>query len=370
MKNFIKFYTWRAVGLVFILILLPNCSFGQSISTSELEESRQTRYLSIISQNDLYQYWQQSDRYYTNGLHFEYADKLFDNGFARAILLKGLKDAKSEYALSLGQDMYTPNDITISYVDSTDRPYCGHLYFTFTRHSNEIEKGRKFTTKLYLGVQGQTSGAAESQIGFHELIGDQKPNGWPKQIANGLILDYEINHQRMLPIKARHLEVHTNALARVGTIYNYVQAGLGMKFGLFNYSYANFNGLFNSFSKKGEYLIEDIRWSQKKKSKNPSNKRSRIKAINRDFQIYGFIDLNAMYMFYNGSAQGSLVNFDESPYLYKRNVLDPARGSLVSGITINYKNTLIQYQNITLEDVFKGEGRLFGWGQISITASF
>ncbi len=264
--------------------------------------------------------------------------------------------------------MYTPTDISIAEVDSSDRPYCGLLYFTYTRHSNNIKAGEKFVNRLFLGVSGPISGAGATQTWIHSAIDNSLPQGWHNQIANGLVIDYEIKGQKMLPIKTQNWEVNTNVVAHIGTIYNYVQAGLSTKLGWFNYTYYQYNGLYSSRSKKGIYKMEDIRWIEKKKKRRPEKARSRTTFINRDFQFYGFATFNFGHMFYDGTIHGSLIPFGESPYTLDHWNLNPSYGDLTQGIVLNYRSIFVQYERVIKKDVFKGTG-FYGWGQINISFS-
>jgi hypothetical protein len=356
------------ICLLFSFALLNKVT-GQSIPSEELQKTAQTRYISISSQNDIFQVFNNSDKYFTNGISVELAHRIFNNPVARAILLKNKGNYKSEYALSLSQHMYTPADLSKSEVDSSDRPYCGLLYFAYTRHSNNSQIGRKIVSRLFVGVTGPMAGASDFQYLVHNTLpGNEAPQGWDNQIANGLLLDYEVRQQRILPFKARYVEFNTDAMAHVGTIYNFVQTGLTTKFGWFNYSYYQFNGLFNSKSPQGTYQTEDLRWSKKKRERKPLNAKSRTTRINRDFQLYSFVNLNFGYMIYDGTVHGSLIPFGPSPYTMQQRVINPANGSLVYGLTFNYRSFLFQFERVEKWDVYKGEG-FYGWGQFRLTFS-
>jgi lipid A 3-O-deacylase len=341
---------------------------GQSISLEELQKSGQARFVGLYSQNDLYQYFFSADKYFTNGAQIVFAHPIFGNKLAPAILLNNKGDYKSEYSLAVGQDIFTPTDLFLAEVDSTDRPYCGLLYATYTRHSNNIRIGRKVVSKLFLGVQGPISGAEAIQNWIHEKTDSELPLGWDNQIANGLMIDYEIKQQKMLPIKARHWEVNTNVVGHIGTIYNYVQAGLTTKLGWFNNSYFQFDGLYNRRSKKGTYIMDNIRWLEKKKKAHPEKARSRTTFINRNFQIYMFANFNLGYMFYDGTKSGSLIPFGESPYTLPNSDLDKDYSNLTQGITLNYRSIFIQYERVIKRDTVKGEG-FYGWGQVRVSIS-
>lgn len=329
---------------------------------------KQTEYLSIFSQNDLYQHVLHADKYFTNGLHFEYASHHFNNKIGRAILV-GNKNYFNEYSLSFGQDMHTPEDLSNPEVDLTDRPYAGLLYFTHTRVSSDPHKGRKLTSRVFFGVIGPSSMAGLLQRFVHETIGSPYPEGWEHQIANGLALDYEVEMQRLLPISTNKLEINIKAIGHVGTIYNYFQLGIGAKIGLFNYSYLNFEGKHNkNYKSNSKFMTEDLRWSKKKKERLPESDTKKVFSLNRNYQAYFYINLNAGYLFYDGTLQGSLIPFSESEYVYEQDRIDHNYDSISYGIVLSYKSLEFQYGRVTKKDVFTGEG-IFGWGQIRLIYS-
>ena len=346
-----------------------NTGEAQTIHDSELLNAAQIKFTALHTQNDLYKFGPRSDKYFTNGLHIQYANKFANNIVAQKVLLNFLKESNSQYALSFGQDVYTPLNLYIVSVDSNDIPYSGTLYFTYARQSNNHQKGIKLESKLYLGIQGPASGAGEMQFWYHEITNYPLPKGWGNQIGNGLVLDYEVNYQRLLPFSWEYMEVSTHAKAHVGTLQNFVQAGVGMKIGLFNYSFTGFDGLPNASAKRGRYTTQDIRWSKKRKAKNPENAVRRNININRIWQVYGFSSIDAGVMFYDGTVQGSLVPFESSPFLFSYDDYDKNYGAFKYGFTINYKNFAFQATRIIKRDVFKGSGT-YGWGEVKFILSF
>jgi lipid A 3-O-deacylase len=341
---------------------------GQSIGLEELQQADQARFFGLYSQNDLYQYHFSADKYFTNGAQVVFAHPVFDTRFAKTILISDKGEYISEYSLAIGQDIFTPEDIMTAAVDSTDRPYSGLLYATYTRNANNIRVGRKIVSKLFVGVQGPISGAETLQHWIHKQTESKPPQGWNNQIANGLMIDYEIKQQKMLPVKSRHIELNTNAVAHAGTIYNFVQAGITGKLGWFNNSYYHFDGLYNKRVRKGTFILDDVRWLRKKRENHPEKARSRTTYINRDFQCYFFTDFNLGYMFYNGAKSGSLIPFADSPYTLNTNELDKDYSHLTQGITLNYHSVFLQYERVIKRDVVKGEG-FYGWGQIRLSIS-
>ena len=364
MLQAIKIQVLLVLGLLFL-----NVGKAQIVHDSELVNSSPIKFAALLTQNDLYKFGPRSDKYFTNGLHIQYANKFTNNIVAQKVLLNFLKESNSQYAVSFGQDIYTPLNLYIVSVDSNDIPYSGTLYFTYARQSNNHRKGIKLVSKLYLGVQGPASGAGEMQFWYHEITNYPLPKGWGSQIQNGLVLDYEVKYQRLLPVSWEFMEVSTHAKAHVGTLQNFVQAGIGMKLGLFNYSYTGFDGLPNASVKSGRYSTKDIRWSKKRKAENPENAVIRNTHINSTWQVYGFASVDAGVMFYDGTVQGSLVPFESSPFLFSYYDYDKNNGSFKYGFTINYKNFVFQASQVIKRDVYKGSGT-YGWGEVKVALSF
>ena len=93
----------------------------------------QNRFFSISSENDIYQYYLQSDKNFTNGLQVEFSHDVFDIKAMNWLLIGFRKPTVNQFSLSLSQDIHTPEDPTKVEVDSTDRPYAGLLYFTYSK---------------------------------------------------------------------------------------------------------------------------------------------------------------------------------------------------------------------------------------------
>ncbi len=136
------------------------------------------------------------DRYYTNGVRLtwlspdERVPSWVREG-AEAIPFFSKRGEQLKLSYSLGQNMYTPDDITLRDPPEDDRPYAGWLYFTVGLGS-EIED-RVDRLQLSVGVVGPASFAEETQKEAHRLVGADQPRGWDTQLRNepALLLSYE-----------------------------------------------------------------------------------------------------------------------------------------------------------------------------------
>jgi lipid A 3-O-deacylase len=185
---------------------------------------------SLTFENDLFG---GGDGDYTNGVRFDYVsprNRLTAMGRFGRDNLGWLTDAGDWYeSFALGQNIYTPDDISLPVPEPDDRPYGGYLYFGYALSADRGD--RLDTIEIDLGVVGPASLAEQSQTLVHNIIGAQDPKGWDTQIENepGIRIIYERKYRygADLPIPVLDLSVdaapHFNiALGNVDT-----SAGVG-----------------------------------------------------------------------------------------------------------------------------------------------
>ncbi len=179
----------RALLIFCILGLLPLSSAAQE------KESKNPKSFSFYLENDLVT---GTDREYTNGIKLtwisqdltkyredpripEWSYPLIEQlpfvnepGFQRAV------------ALSVGQSMFTPGDITASNLIKEDRPYAGITYLGLALHCKSPR--RMDILEIDLGLVGPHSYAEECQKIIHRWVGSPRPNGWYNQLKDEPIL--------------------------------------------------------------------------------------------------------------------------------------------------------------------------------------
>lgn len=82
----------------------------------------------------------------------------------------------------VGQQFYTPDDISITSLIPNDRPYAGWLYIGGSWKSSTAST--LVATDVYLGATGEPSFSREVQTKWHKIVKAQKPMGWDHQIGN------------------------------------------------------------------------------------------------------------------------------------------------------------------------------------------
>ena len=188
---------------------------------------------SLVVENDLFQ---DADRFYTNGIRIGHAlpERLTPGWLESIAAGTGLFPDSSEYrsVFTLGQNMYTPRDITVPIPDPEDRPYAGWLYATAGIAG--VKDDRLNSLELSVGVVGPASGAGEVQDWFHGLIGADDPQGWDFQLENELAL--MATYQRQWNARNRDLgpfEIGFSPHAgfAVGNVFTYANGGATLRFG-------------------------------------------------------------------------------------------------------------------------------------------
>jgi hypothetical protein len=146
-----------------------------------------------------------TDRHYTNGVHVRLESRpfaAFDETTTPTPFLPVLKalPVSSEafqrrtLAYSVGQKMFTPDDITLATPQPDDLPYAGLLYAAADFNASASRHADLF--RLTLGLVGPWSLAEQTQKAAHKLVDADEPRGWDHQLGNEIVFSalYERRH--------------------------------------------------------------------------------------------------------------------------------------------------------------------------------
>tara|TARA_R110000764_G_scaffold240089_1_gene342310 strand:- start:80858 stop:81850 length:993 start_codon:yes stop_codon:yes gene_type:complete len=176
-----------------------------------------------------------TDRYYTNGIRFDYFyTKQKKAKFPSSLLLNISQENDNIYGWGLAQFMFTPKNIDLTEIQYNDRPYAGALYSIHSLESTDTTKKIRITTEIFLGVIGPISFADEAQTWAHRVIGYTKPRGWPNQVSNDIILNYNISLERQMVHYPNKISVSGIVETFSGTLYNAAGAGFMLRAGKCN----------------------------------------------------------------------------------------------------------------------------------------
>jgi len=132
---------------------------------------------------------------------------------------------------SIGQNIYTPEDIEATIPSRYDRPYAGVLYLSLSGTKFWIDG--KTTTgyrksfhqlTVSIGTVGKYSFAEETQTFIHGLMDGRDPNGWDYQVEDAFLLqgNWKIHGDIF---RNRHLSTTVYMDGEVGTISSHTGVG-------------------------------------------------------------------------------------------------------------------------------------------------
>lgn len=206
----------------------------QSDVSKELASLQGKQFLTFNVENDLF--GGGTDQNYTSGVRVTWFDasakppSIF-NEITKLIPTFTINDTTSIY-YTLGQNLYTPKDITSPVQDPRDRPWAAFLYGAAglttitTNHVDEVE--------ATLGVVGPDALGRPAQSFIHKYISNSPaPAGWGLQLKNepGIMLAWERRWPGYYNFKPFGLyagaEPHLGVT--VGNIYTYANTGLSLR---------------------------------------------------------------------------------------------------------------------------------------------
>ena len=327
----------KAVKLVTLLALV-----GVGLGSTRVGRAAETNLnhefiFSITEENDLFVY-PKTDKHYTQGLHIGllWPDEVAPWPMRPRAWLPdfGLANAVHKYGLRVGQDMYTPINMTVVPPDPTDRPYAGWLFLGFIRDDRGTV-GNGIPTRdhleIDLGAVGPASLVSDTQIWWHKLIGSEKPLGWPYEIRNEV--GFLINFDRQLKIwdsgtgQYFQAQLLPDAGFNLGNIQTSLRLGTEMRLG---------HNIPDEFARVPQ-------------------------------SVFGW------YVF--GSVDGRVVGYNEfldgNAFQSSRSVAkEPAVLEAHGGLVLVLKHTQISYTYNYLSKEFKTQDKYDAYGSVSLTQAF
>jgi lipid A 3-O-deacylase len=137
-------------------------------------------------------------------------------------------------SFSIGQNMYTPEDVFASQLLLKDRPYAGWLYMGFGLVANKRDS-RYDKVMLEVGMIGPSSLAEKTQKFWHSIWGIHVPEGWDNQLRNepGIVLYYEQARRYVKSDFPFNLQFDTVPYfgGSLGNVFTYAAAGVTFRVG-------------------------------------------------------------------------------------------------------------------------------------------
>jgi lipid A 3-O-deacylase len=226
------------------------CMMAAAVSTSAQDQVPAGSW-TFQWENDLFAK-DRNDRYYTNGLRFLYARpaRLLAKENDARLLSRYTRmtgdwmcswqscehgAAKAMAITHLGQNMYSPQDLTRSTFNPDDRPYAGWLYLgqrtqLFDLPDELFDASRMQTLDVLVGVVGPSAGAGKVQEEWHHLVNATDPKGWATQLRDepGIVVMYTAMRRYSLTTLADALPYWR---VSVGNVNTHAAVGGQVRFG-------------------------------------------------------------------------------------------------------------------------------------------
>lgn len=232
-----KLYIFSFVASIAIFCLVLSCP-------TQADTGRELTTFSFYLEND---YFVGDDSQYTNGLKFAWSSPVY-TGYPKDVWphrwfypvihilpFDDFFDSENEknITLSLGQNIYTPEDIEETELIEDDRPYAGITYLSMGFHSR-LESQMK-TLEFYAGLVGPDSYADESQRAVHKMVKDIEPKGWDNQLRNepviGIVYEHKMKIMQLGDGNGFGSESILSNGVGLGNAQTYYNLGLNLRFG-------------------------------------------------------------------------------------------------------------------------------------------
>ncbi|MBN2398557.1 MAG: lipid A deacylase LpxR family protein [Deltaproteobacteria bacterium] len=160
------------------------------------DTARRTSTVTLYMENDLFY---NTDRQYTHGTKIswispdlaEYRDNPLVPAWSHPLIERlpfvNRPGDQRSVSLSLGQSIYTPEEIERSDLITDDRPYAGMTYLAVGFHSKSTD--RMDTLEIDVGIVGRHSYAQDMQEAVHDRIDSINPQGWEHQLRDEPVLN-------------------------------------------------------------------------------------------------------------------------------------------------------------------------------------
>lgn len=210
-------------------------------------EVEQQNFLSITTENDLF--GNGTDQHYTNGIKFTYLTPRAPNNFvlkaAQYVPFFTTANSTVRGVFTLGQNLYTPVDISIAELQPNDRPYAGWLYGGIgvvsangaKSGSSDFEWSTINYLELDVGMVGPSALGEPTQRLVHKAIDYTLPEGWDNQLrdepAFALFFDrqYRGIGELDLGFYSFQYEMTPSFGWSLGTVATHASAGLSFRIG-------------------------------------------------------------------------------------------------------------------------------------------
>lgn len=293
--------------------------------------------LEIGLDNDIFD---NTDRYYTNGIFITYSSPAFAFWRINSILPVSNRNCMEYNTLELHHAMFTPLTTKVAPTLKNDRPYSSILYLRFSRKSVIPEKGLSLKASIDIGVIGKAAGGDFLQKSVHAgLPANDEPMGWDTQIANDFIINYTYEIRQRFFTKGTFNAFSINSVS-LGTLNTSASSGIGFR-----------------ISTDKDFL-----------SPLPSTLNELSNRSSRAWKCSFETNISGTAVAYNATLNGGLMN-KTSIFVLKPNEIERLLVNVEMSFNARYKKYGIQFAQNYLSKEFT-KGKCHYWGRIGLTIGF
>jgi lipid A 3-O-deacylase len=329
-----------------------------SLSVAQTDPAQKNQTLFLYFENDIFN---GTDQHYTNALRLTWLSQdltEYDEDtrlprwglpLIRKLPLINRPGFQRNIGLSLGQNIYTPENISRRDLIRDDRPYAGWTYLTLTFHVKNVAQMDVF--EVTLGIVGPSSLAEETQRTVHRWVESKEPKGWDHQLRNepGLTIGWQRN-------------------------WRLFSAGMGGGFG-FDFiphiggvagnvaTFANIGGeLRIGYNLPLDFGTSFIR--SKSGIEAPVDKTDPRLRSRENFGIHLFADVDGRAVARNIFLDGN--TWKESHRVHRKQLV----ADMAGGIAILYKRMKLSYAHVYRTKEFDGQDKAQSFGSITLAITF
>ena len=297
----------------------------------------------LLVENDLFY---GSDRNYTSGVALAWVASPkpapdWAVGIARSLpWFPELGEIRHGYIV--GQNMYTPADISLADPPLDDRPYAGWLYATIGLGIDSAHQTDQFA--FTVGVVGPAALAEQNQRYIHRIMGSPDPKGWDTQLKNepGIELSYQRRWRDVATgsFAGLELDLTPHVGGALGNVYTYANAGFTVRY--------------------GKRLTSDLGPVRIR----PSPPGSGFFIPADTFSWYAFVGVD-------GRAVARNIFLDGNTWRESRSVKrEPLVGDLQWGLAVTWKGARLTYTHVRRTREFETQAGSDDFGAFAVSVAF
>jgi lipid A 3-O-deacylase len=261
------------------------------------------------------------------------------------------KDRRRNITFSLGQSMYTPEDIEIKERIPDDRPYAGMLYTEMGFHSRTDRD--MDSMELLLGLVGPEAFAEETQKAIHDIFDFVDPEGWDHQLQNEPVVCIIYEHKKKLFMSGIGsgfgYDGVLNTGGGLGNVMTYYNLGFSLRVGW------NLPDDFGSFpirpvsSINGAFGVPN--------PKEPGSKR---------IGVHLFSSIEGRAVLHDIFLDGNTFTSDDNSSVDK----EPIVADIVNGVCVTRERLKITFAYVIRTDEFDEQDETMEFGSLSVSFAF